>query len=284
MQRISLPWIMTTATKLEVVTSIVPGQKLMEVSYPLFEIFQMVDSLFEQSIYKEQLRISREAAYALRSAVNEMISKDAFNPDRVINEFEAWNLKAKRDAFRTVLLAELNALPAFLVTGKEPYEIDRLIANGSSLFPADLLQKVPESALDASEVGKCLAYELSTACGFHTFRIVEAVVRRYWDANAGARKRPHPETIGNIAGQMELQKIGDEKVREALKQLAKLHRNPLAHHEVVLTLEEAVGTIGMARSVITSMLQYIPDFRPTTLVSEASLASLFVPLFHQVEG
>lgn len=275
MQRISLPWIMTTATKLEVVTSIRSGQKVIEVSYLLFEVAQMVDNLYDQSVYREHLKISRQAAYALRDAVNAMIGDDAFNPDRLVSDFEAWNLKAQRDAFRTVLLAELNALPSFLVTGKGPYELDRLIANGSSLFPADLISKVPEAAIDAAEVGKCLAYELTTACGFHTFRIVEAVVRRYWDAVAAPKPRPHPETIGNIAGQLDIQKIGDERIREALKQLAKLHRNPLAHHEVVLTMQEAIGIIGMAGSVMTATLQHLPDVPPTTLVAESSLASLY---------
>jgi hypothetical protein len=63
---------------------------------------------------------------------------------------------------------------------------------------------------------------------------------------------------------MEKQKIGDDKVVEAIKQMTKLHRNPLIHPEVILSVEEAIGTIGMARSVIAMMLQVLPDAPTTT--------------------
>ena len=48
------------------------------------------------------------------------------------------------------------------------------------------------------------------------------------------------------------------------KQMTKLHRNPLIHPEVILTVDEAIGIIGMARSVIGAMLQVLPDEPPTT--------------------
>jgi hypothetical protein len=110
-------------------------------------------------------------------------------------------------------------------------------------------------------VGRALAYELPTACGFHTFRVTEAVVRRYWDAVSENKERPKPQTLGTFAAKMAKHKYGDEKVVEAIKQMTKLHRNPLIHPEVILNVEEAIGIIGMARSVIAMMLQAYQMYR-----------------------
>ena len=51
---------------------------------------------------------------------------------------------------------------------------------------------------------------------------------------------------------------------EAIKQMTKLHRNPLVHPEVILRTEEAIGIIGMARSAIAAMLAALPDVRIAT--------------------
>jgi hypothetical protein len=134
------------------------------------------------------------------------------------------------------------------------------------------MAKAPEVEKDAKEAGRALAYELATACGFHTFRIVESVVRRYWDAVSDGEERPKLQTLGTFASLMDARKIGDEKIVESLKQLTKLHRNPLAHPEVILTVEEAIGTVGMARSVLAMMLQVLPD-APQTTGAPASLTA-----------
>ena len=57
---------------------------------------------------------------------------------------------------------------------------------------------------------------------------------------------------------------GDEIILSTLEQMAKLHRNPLIHPEAVLTMDEAISTIGIARSAVTAMLQVLPILAPTT--------------------
>jgi|SRR6266850_4075872 hypothetical protein len=67
-----------------------------------------------------------------------------------------------------------------------------------------------------------------------------------------------------FAAELERQQLGDPKVVEAIKQMTKLHRNPLIHPEVVLSTEEAIGIIGMARSAMAAMLAALPDVPSTT--------------------
>ena len=173
-------------------------------------------------------------------------------------------LKSAKATFKTVFMADLGILPIYLVAMKGTYDINLLIDAGISLFPPSIMAKAPEVEKDAAEVGRAPAYELPTACGFHTFRVMEAVVRRYWDQVSEGTARPRLQTLGSFAAEMEKQKLGDDKVIEAIKQMTKLHRNPLIHPEVILSVEEAIGIIGMARSVIGPMLQVLPDAPTTT--------------------
>ena len=63
---------------------------------------------------------------------------------------------------------------------------------------------------------------------------------------------------------MQQAKVGDEKILSVVGQLSKLHRNPLIHPDVVLTMDEAISILGMARSAITAMIGQLPDRPPTT--------------------
>ncbi|WP_181149950.1 hypothetical protein, partial [Ensifer aridi] len=189
---------------------------------------------------------------------------DRQNPKGIIDEFQEWELSFNREQFTTVFFAEVTGFPTYLITQKENYDIDKLINSGIGLFPANMLKKVPETFHDAMETGKCLAFELHTACGFHTFRVVEAVARKCWDAVSNNKPRPNPQSLGTIARELEKEKLGDDKVAQALRQLTSLHRNPLAHPEAILQADEAGAIVGLARSVISMMLPQIPDQLPTT--------------------
>jgi len=111
----------------------------------------------------------------IETIANESIEDE----NRTLNQYEAANIRLLRDQFRTVLIAELGTFTAFLVTVKEAYDLNALIVSPASLFPSSLLLKVPDSIRDVAEVGRALAFEVPTGCGFHVFRVVEAVLRRY---------------------------------------------------------------------------------------------------------
>jgi hypothetical protein len=240
------------------------GQKLVNVVAQLFNARNQLEGAYTQSIYWPFLRTSRPHADKFAAALDSVLEAEPFDLEKELSQYDVWNIKNERDQFRIVFLADISMLPAYLVTPKENYDIAYLISNGIGLFPSRLLAKAPETERDIVEVGRCLAYERYTACGFHTFRVLEAVTRRYWDAVAGGKSRPVPETIGNLAGQLKINTLGDIKVYETLEPLARHHRNPLAHHDVILDMDEAIQTIGMARGAITLMLSVLPDVPPTT--------------------
>jgi hypothetical protein len=119
-------------------------------------------------------------------------------------------LNYEREQFDLVFLSELGTLPSFLVVGKESYDTNILIDEGTRLFPPTLLQKVLEARQDALEAGKALAFELGTACGFHIFRVTEAVLKQYWD-NASGATRPRLQTIGSFVKEMGIDRSATPK-------------------------------------------------------------------------
>lgn len=232
----------------------------------LFEIWDakhQMEQLFDQSIYSPYLRVSREKAKELHAALEEII---ALSDDDAVKPlgWRAFSVKQALENFKLVFLSEISTLPAFLVSKKGPYDMNLLVERGADLFPQTLLVKVPEAFADAVEVGRALAFGLGTSCGFHAFRVTESVLRRYWDHVSKGAGRPSLQTIGSFAAELEKAKLGDRKISESLKQFSKLHRNPCIHPDVILSEEEAIGIIGMARSVIAAMLAAMPDVPPTT--------------------
>jgi hypothetical protein len=262
-RRISIPWMFDIVSAIDDVDKVEAGAVVSSKWPHLFSLKKQLEAVFAQSIYSGHLKVSREKADELYAWVDSLIGDNA-DQSRTIDDTDVWVLKYRRDAFKTVFLAELSTLPSFLVTGKEGYDLALLIDEGTKLFPPTLAVKVPEAIRDAREVGKAIAFELSTAAGFHIFRVVEAVLKRYWDHASSGKKRPKPETIGTFASALEDNNAGDPKIWESLKQLAKLHRNPLIHPEVILDVGEEIEILGISRSVIGAMLKVMPDVPTTT--------------------
>lgn len=272
LQRIALPWIIDVVEAVSKIDMLYAGS-VSNQSWIIFNARNQLHSLMQLSVYRPHLRISREKSNTLQQYLDGMVASSP-GADAVYNEFQVWQAKSLKDQFRTVFLSETSTLPIFLVGSKESFDVNLLVDSGQELFPASLLIKVPEAISDAQQVGKALAFELGTAAGFHTFRVTESVLKHYWDHVAPSGKsRPKPETIGRFADELTKHQYGDEKIGESLKQMTRLHRNPLAHPDVQLSVEEAIETLGIARSVVGAMLRVLPE----PLQTSSGLAQIFDP-------
>ena len=221
MLQISLPWILDVVASIDRLKEIDTGMKKSAAWLFCISAKHSIETIFDQSIYRTHLKISRERAQTLLQTLSTILP-DNSKDDEVLSAFEKWSIHNQREQFRNVFFAELSVLPSFLVMEKEGYDIKVLIEEGEKLFPPSTLKKCPEADEDMKEVGKALAFELATACGFHIFRVTEAVLKRYWDHVSGGKKRPDLETIGSYAKTLESDELGDKKIWEALKQLANL--------------------------------------------------------------
>jgi hypothetical protein len=136
------------------------------------------------SLYGSHMRSSLQSAGALANRLNPIIQKG--DPNQQISSSEVPDIKRLYSDYKIALLAELSSLNTYFVTKKEPYDTWSLLYEGDKLFPGDLASKAPDARFDIQEAGKCLAYEMSTACGFRTFRAMETVLRRYYLHVTGA--------------------------------------------------------------------------------------------------
>jgi hypothetical protein len=263
MIRIWLPYIVEVANALEPLASVREGPFMQNV-YTLYNAERILDAFLNQSVFSPGIRSSR----LLGDALLNVLRAENAKPDngRQLLQFEAFQISSAYGQFKTALMAELGVQPSYFVSPKQGYDTLALLDNGLALFPAALPVKVPEAVFDLNEAGKAMAFELGTACGFHLFRGVESVVRRYYGELTGGAAKPKQRNLGVYIRALE-DCEADAKIIAALRQLKDLHRNPIAHPEVAIGVEEAGTLVGMARSVIAMMLDALPNAPTTTLTA-----------------
>jgi hypothetical protein len=153
----------------------------------------------------------------------------------------------------------METLNTYSVTQKRGYDSMALISFAESIFPPELGVKVPEAIPDIREAGKCIAFELPTAAGFHLHRANEAMMHRYYDQVSGGKPRPKNRNIGGYLAAMTENKYGDPRLIATLKDLNDLHRNPLIHPDQSLeSIDEAIALMNAIHTATVFMLKAIP--------------------------
>lgn len=268
MIRISLPYILGLGEALEPLKQLRPKDTIDDKIVDLYRARTALDGLLDGSVFSPNLRSSRQLAESLRRTINEELEKDWAKE----LQGAAFNISEIFTQFKTALTAEIGMFPTYFVSQKGSYDTLILLDQPWRIFPADLWIKVPEARFDVAEAGKAICYELATACGVHIFRAVECVLRRYYTEVTGGRPQPKVRNIAVYINAMRQAKIGDEKVLGVLHQMSALHRNPLAHPDAALTMDEAISIVGMAHSAMTAMLRHLPEPPPTTTTASAPLS------------
>lgn len=222
----------------------------------LWQAAQSIDQLFQDPTVGTTFRRAASTANELYSLLTEQ-TRRPWEED--YTAYDKARVEGLLDRFTTLLQAELAVADAYFVVQKRGLDTVALVSAGEVLFPPSLASKVPEAVADLREAGKCIAFELCTAAGFHLVRAVETVLRRYWEVETGNAPKPRQRNIGTYIRGLEGLNKGDEKILAALRQFKDLHRNVLTHTEVFLDTDKALSLLGIARSVVDAMLDQIPD-------------------------
>jgi len=267
--QISLPYIIEFVAAIDHLDGVKAGKTIGDVYGFVYVAKLEIDQLYGGSVYSRALRSSRELSTALSNALGPLMQRAMTD---VVSDIEAWSISFNRDKFRTAFLAELGVMPTFFVTQKGGFDTPSLLTQGNLLFPPDLHKKAPETIADVGSACRAVAFDLGTAAGFHIFRVLEAVLRRYYVAVAGGAAAPKVRTIGTYVRAMRKLGCGDPVVLATLNQIRDLHRNPLVHPEAQLTADQAVSLVGVVRSAIEAMLTALPE---VSAYPAGGLASLF---------
>src|SRR5262245_28715011 len=209
MIRISLSYVYSLATSLEPVLGIAANSKVQDNWFALIIAQGTLEELLNKSVFSQSLRSTRAPAAALLESLRRYNEKEG---DDVLQQWEANHLTYQFNQFKTVLLAEMETLNAHFVTQKRGYDTATLMSVAEVIFPPDLPIKVPEAVFDIREAGKCIAFELPTAAGFHLHRANESILHRYYDAVTGGKARPTSRNIGDYLTALKTHKVGDPKL------------------------------------------------------------------------
>lgn len=188
---------------------------------------------------------SKTVARDLSSSIDSWIRRnimDSNSPSSFINDsfekdFASWQLDGipgKIDAFRSVFAAECSEIDVYSVGQISIYKTSALVADGAGIIPLDIQPDMPvETLIEFNSAGRCLAFDLPTACGFHALRGLELVMDEYLRSfGVTAKMKSWNDYIRALDKLVQNPKAGSKpapKVAAMLDRMRELERNPLMH-------------------------------------------------------
>ena len=249
---ISLPYIYSLSSGLQPLYLIQVDTPLKDSIHILYRAESALNGFLTQSVYSSSLKATVAPGMALLTAIKKLTTEA--DKDRNFDFLDTYSLSSGLGEFETVLTAEMNVGHAFLVTKKRGFDTSDLINHAEVIFPPEMQSVVPEAIEDMRAAGRCIAFDLGTAAGFHVMRATELILRRYFDRVAPGLDRPKTNNIGDYLRILDDSDKGEKKTRATLRQIKDLHRNELIHPEVSLTLDQAIALLGIAQSAAVAML------------------------------
>lgn len=198
------------------------------------------------------------------TAITDRIYDDKFDRAEKIKPTPFRALENSFRKFETVFEAEVSGrVNVYSVSSKGAYDTSLLVEQGDLAIHENLRSFIPEAArYDLRQSGRCLAFEVPTAAGFHVLRAAEVVIKAYYKKLTGKEWEvdhdPKQRSWGNYINGLE---TAGAKVNivSSLRQVKDLYRNPIVHPEVQLDTTEAFSLFGMVISLIAAMLKEIRD-------------------------
>jgi hypothetical protein len=184
------------------------------------------------------------------------IVPDNFNKD-FATSWQLGGIPGKIDAFKHVFEVECRDVDVYSVGQVSIYKTSSLVASGSEILPLEARGSVPPEALkEFDNAGRCLAFDLPTACGFHALRALELVMDSYlttFDVRTEAMKswNDYIQAAKKLAEDKTAIKRPSPKVTAMLDRMRELDRNPLMHPRD--TLDETSANMLLNLSAITAV-------------------------------
>ncbi|MBU1303928.1 MAG: hypothetical protein KKF33_00200 [Alphaproteobacteria bacterium] len=151
-----------------------------------------------------------------------------------------------------LLDADLAHQPVYHVFPKRAYDVGILTSDATQIFSPQVRASLnEEETFNLKEAGRCLAFEVSTAAGFHIFRALDSILQRYVRIAKGSL--PKNRNWGQYIKTLEESGV-DKKITSVLFQIKEFHRNPIVHPDERLDTEGALSLIGIAESALSMMV------------------------------
>jgi hypothetical protein len=207
-----------------------------------------------------------ETYFKEKNSDGKLVMRMPENDDEPIRSWHWDNLKSAVEAFKTVFSAEMAEATTYYVPRRGIFFTPALVDKADESFPESVRGYIPEKATaDWRSAGRCLAFNLFSASGFHVARAVEATLEVYYQLYTGKSG-----TLNGWYDYIEaLKKVvqSGDKPAPAAKTLAEIsqmkddYRNPVMHPRVSLTEADARMLFDNGESVIIAMAEEIKVIR-----------------------
>jgi hypothetical protein len=172
-------------------------------------------------------------------------------------------IRAALGRFETVFSAEIAEATTYFVPRRGIYSTAALVDTADDSFPAELRPFIPEKALgDWRAAGRCLAFSLLSASGFHVARAVEGALEAYYQHFSGKPGQTlnswhdYHAALVKIASTNPTPKPTEKTLTE-FDQMRLDYRNPIMHPRVVLDEADARVLFNNGESLIIAMASEI---------------------------
>lgn len=195
---------------------------------------------------------SREHSQHMSALLTMFIGMHKLNGETTLTEENVLKFNRVFSELDRALAVELGRAPIFFVTRTGAYDTRTLIAGASATYD-DYDWNIPlATRMDTDEAGRCMAFSLPTAAGFHIARATETVIKLYMTTYGCAAPK---ESQRNWAHYVDALKTAGapETICNQLHQLRILHRNPLSHPDQTLEMADARVLWAMCESLILTM-------------------------------
>lgn len=222
-----------------------------------------MSTLSDKNQFPLSIDASRPFVWALEQEIDAVFQADVSGQ---VAELEArrYNIQENASRLAMVLDSDLGHQQAFHVFPKRAYDVSILTNDATQIFSPQVRAALnEEEVFNLREAGRCLAFEVSTAAGFHIFRALDSILQRYVRIAKGSL--PKNRNWGQYIKSLEESGV-DKKITAVLFQIKEFHRNPIVHPDERLDSERALSLIGIAESALSMMVADMdkrrPDFLP----------------------
>jgi hypothetical protein len=252
MELIDLTFFVDLGAALEEASTIDSKGGLFDAYFKLFGLSRHLEIL--SSGGKARLSATSHDLVKLQNAINNFERKHFRDQegkwrspdDSERSEYELTSLIGMIGRFRTVLIADLRIAAAFSVMRAGIFDVNLLVNNAHhALSEKSRLELCADTLQEIDDSGKCLAFNLPTASGFHAMRAVESVIKSYlakFFLDTDIRKM---NNWGHYLSALEKRLSGDDDPKPSqeaialIRQIKDIYRNPVIHSERTLTSDEA---------------------------------------------
>jgi len=229
----------------------------------------------------------KRAGNELLGCINEWISSNVyidgkFSAEKFDEEMFSYqwsDISRKIDSFRSVFEAECHDVDIYSVGQIAIYKTQALVSDGAGIIPEEFRRDVSEAALsEFNSAGKCLAFDLPTACGFHALRGLELVIDDYLTAfglNTSKLKswNDYIQAAKKLIESNDAPNRPSPKVAAMLDRMRELDRNPLMHPRDTLDILGADQLYKLAAITVGEMVRDARRLKQSVPVSQLAADS-----------